>query len=344
MRDERGGHVVIRLYTPGGMAVYYRIQKTWVVGRTRATHDAFNRHLAPWVALLEKACAYHFLQSNRQYTAMSGAGPFYATDFEQALTGVKASEAFKTLRNLNSELIDLEETRANSTPDAEFLNFMRTTAADLIRNPAARARLKKVFGSASNAEALDFLRNNNNPLKSINYTNKLYRQNASGQDKVIRQNVIRDYLDEYFPALDPATRRCIDHYVASLFPGKRGTGLYNMVQLRAYREIAIALQHHRGVVLSSRSEMGRPEPDLGLNGEHRARGLAGPHAYQVINHRERGNLYELQIRNPWGRYGRSYQVNLDGNLSAAAQAGGTFWLELSDLTKRFSQYTVSDPM
>jgi hypothetical protein len=146
-----------------------------------------------------------------------------------------------------------------------------------------------------------------------------------------------------------------------LFPGKRGSGLYTLEQVRLHDEIAQHLQSHRPLCLGSRKEVGRStDPEPGASGEPMSKGLAGGHVYAVTGcHTDADTgLRFVQAWNPWGRTGRGYSFTLtDSSLrqlpngaavkkafqrkltgeripTAYETESPLFWLELDDVTKR----------
>jgi hypothetical protein len=155
-----------------------------------------------------------------------------------------------------------------------------------------------------------------------------------------------------------------------IFSGVRGSGVYTVPQVQLYDQIAAHLWHHRPVCLSTRPVVGRPAQgggDAGYAGEQKSKGLAGQHAYAVLEcyHDQVAGTRYVKVHNPWGIYGRGYEFAPDWmrpqpterahqQMEARFRAGlgapktfesnaGTFWLELSDLTKRCSQmYTCTD--
>jgi hypothetical protein len=166
------------------------------------------------------------------------------------------------------------------------------------------------------------------------------------------------------PTLGEAVQ-CVYDWVRQkqILAGKRGSGRYTPAQVDLYREIETHLRNFRPVCLGTDPYPGKPEPGRqGGSGEHLSKGLAGGHAYAVLDcFEDPGGVKYVRVHNPWGRIGRGYHFAPDfmsQQPSAAAQQrweqrindpnipdqrkieqafetdAGTFWLELSDLTKR----------
>jgi hypothetical protein len=87
-----------------------------------------------------------------------------------------------------------------------------------------------------------------------------------------------------------------------LYPGKRGTGIYSVLQLNLFNDIKTALASDKLVNLSTKKQVGRSNDGTGHSGgEAISGGLVGTHAYSVLDVREIDPLKELEIRNPWGK-------------------------------------------
>ena len=103
--------------------------------------------------------------------------------------------------------------------------------------------------------------------------------------------------------------RCVVDWVRRkrIFAGVRGTGLYSLEQDKLYRDIQEHLQNYRPVCLGTYDYPGAPEPGRrGGGGEHMSKGLAGPHAYAVLDCMQVGDVKYVRVHNPWGHTGRGY--------------------------------------
>jgi hypothetical protein len=158
--------------------------------------------------------------------------------------------------------------------------------------------------------------------------------------------------------LDPSIARRVVSWLEQqkLYPGKRGTAKYTAGQLAVFDKIQKAVLAKQYVSVGSRMEVGRSSSGSGHSaGEAQSKGLAGPHVYAVLDFgfgdtpsrttRPDGQLHWVKLANPWGDYGRKY-VRQDGRLKAheiekgSPADTGQFWLELTDLTKRFDNVYV----
>ncbi|MBP0019739.1 MAG: DUF4157 domain-containing protein [Cyanobacteria bacterium SBLK] len=144
-----------------------------------------------------------------------------------------------------------------------------------------------------------------------------------------------------------------------IFPGKLGTGIYSKVQLEMFDKIDAALSANKPVTMSANmkiTENDEKAEGQGADGEEKFGGLAGRHAYSVLEIKktksanpedgESGEFRWVKIRNPWGEYSRKYtndaEEGLKGGKDEADTGKGTSWLELSDATKYFTLLGIGD--
>ncbi|MDQ7033522.1 MAG: C2 family cysteine protease [Anaerolineae bacterium] len=141
-----------------------------------------------------------------------------------------------------------------------------------------------------------------------------------------------------------------------MYPGELGTGVYSKSQLKYMDNIKDALAKGQSVTLSSYKFPAASSDGSGHSGgESMSKGMVGGHAYSVLSVKSgttndpttdpgSGKFNWIQVRNPWGSYGREYdfsQVLPDDAAKAVKEGNGIFHLELSDLTKYFSSVDFS---
>ena len=305
MRDERGGHVVVRLYDKE-KPIYFRIEKTTYKG---------CRHKAPWVTMLEKACALLFILKKRKFTPYGNQEQKTAENFTDAMTGPTAKESLKALMNLDG--IDY-----NITPERGYSGFGVTKV-----HPALK-------------------RENNN----ISIINDICQHK---NEKIIRREYFDDFLGRQVQKKNLNINQKEKFYedYKDYFPGKRFTGQYSKQQIEIYQKIVNAIDKNCFVVVGSSDNIGRLDKNSDNKTlEGKARGLAGPHGYAVIKSEKMSphkcdDVYGILLYNPWGMdnpYGREYYSDNNGVWKARATKKTFFTLELSDLTKRFASYFISD--
>ena len=128
--------------------------------------------------------------------------------------------------------------------------------------------------------------------------------------------------------------------IKNIFPGKRGSGTYTSKQLEQFRTIQDLLAADKPVCLATEALIARRTDSTGHSGgEQTAKGLVGGHAYAAFDTRVENQERYVLVHNPWGREGRVYSPETGSGgevLTPRLDPEGLFWLDLSDLTKRFS--------
>jgi hypothetical protein len=136
---------------------------------------------------------------------------------------------------------------------------------------------------------------------------------------------------------------------SGFYRGAVGTGIYSNGQLAVLKKVEDALGAGKLLAVGTKKVLSTDEDQaLGGSGEPKYKGLAGGHAYTILNVRkartadpaseEPGKIHWIQLRNPWGKYGRSYAE--DWAPVAIEEGGGVFWVELTDLAKNFSDIDI----
>jgi hypothetical protein len=141
-----------------------------------------------------------------------------------------------------------------------------------------------------------------------------------------------------------------------MYPGQLGSAVYSKSQLKAYDSIKDALASGKSIALNTYKFPSKTTEGTGHSGgEAISKGMVGGHAYSALGVKANttndpttepgtGKFYWVQVRNPWGKYGREYDFSqvLPANAGKAVENGdGMFWLELSELTKFFSSVDFS---
>lgn len=125
----------------------------------------------------------------------------------------------------------------------------------------------------------------------------------------------------------------------AMFPGKRGTAKYSAKQEEFYNTLGQYLVNGP-VCIGTHTYVARSSSGTGQSGgEQMSKGLAGGHAYAVLEVlRANGEVYFL-VANPWGQYGRIYKEIREKDTrvkTVTADKEGYFWMDLFDVTKRAS--------
>ena len=136
---------------------------------------------------------------------------------------------------------------------------------------------------------------------------------------------------------------------SGFYMGKVGSGKYSTGQLMMFDKIHEALFERKMVSVGTKMKLTLgPNEGEGFSGEQKYKGLAGGHAYSVLNAKKNrtanpsspaaGNIFWIQLRNPWGEYSRSYDQQW--NPVAIDAGNGVFWIELTDLAKNFTDIEI----
>jgi len=202
---------------------------------------------------------------------------------------------------------------------------------------------------------------------------------AKREKHKIRLSEFQDFAMKLTPLVSGRAVQALVHYARKnrifLEDGKRGSGVYSPRTLDLFYKIQNALLQGKAVVADARPYAGvsTAADKAGGCGEGVAKGLAGGHSYAVVNTKTVGSiaggrpLCWVQLINPWrDEVVRGYDLSdknpnylkavsgltrtpVDpGWLTAqavgtnrAADPQGVFWLELSDLAKRFNRINIA---
>ena len=138
-----------------------------------------------------------------------------------------------------------------------------------------------------------------------------------------------------------------------VLPGDLGSGLYGKDEIAAFEQIRDSLSKGKFMCASTKTKISDPdnmeEIEKGNAGEAKVSGLAAKHAYTVLDYKPKHSEYEyksgeaiqVQLRNPWGHYGRKYEQN-EGKLRGVADrdGDGSFWIDLADLVAYFDHLSM----
>jgi hypothetical protein len=347
MRDLRGGWVVVRLYHEGN-PIYYKIEKSNLTNRTVQV----DGHGAPWVYMVEKAYAAYRLRvlkvevKPKTWVKEDGVlkcregAKRRARTYREALSNGHTDDALKALLNGAVLRVTIDDERRNSAAAVGLFDLFTLRDLTDIRE-GQRTALQEAFGSETSVEARDLVAN-----FDIRKFMVLSEMRDNYGEKTVRRDQIKRFLDSHYGGLQPSTRQKLDAYIDALFPGKRGTKQYTAQQENLFKQIQAALAARVLVAVASGSVLGKDKKmdSFGLTSEHKVKGVAGPHAYQVVNCFMIDDVKYVKLRNPWGFYGRAYDEATDprtGQQILKAKEDerplepGVFRLELTDLTKRF---------
>ena len=367
MKDNLDGTVTVRLYDVNPGPVYVTrditVKKSIVV--RQGTQSAGFAGGALWVSIYEKAyvaAGYHGDSDDRLPIQRGSYG---------TIEGGFSSRAFKHIlgRDADSEDLDADHPDFRGGDLTRLINRVPDPNDDdaMIRQLRPQIGLagitadelwQIVISGATVSQAWTSVFENEQPRKEDLQRNRAAILAATPPALANQMNTLLDWVRDF------------------VLPGKRGTGQYAPWQISIFQRIAARLDAGRSMTISTGEHVVSGGANNGLAGEHIGKGLAGPHAYVLLDYAPKplpvlplaGQLYWLKLRNPWGDVkarnpdapgpGRTY-VNKTWDMDYPAipfnvsdtDAFGTpdtmsaretdnpeFWIELSDATKRFQHF------
>lgn len=321
--DPTTGRVHVKLFDDKGGAHIVSVDKQVRSGATGAL----------WVSLLEKAYTVFALKSN--YANLEGRDYFtYASGAAvlEALLG-QPGKRHVYLNNVSVEIAVLH-----------FVMNAEKLTSDL-QYPSNLDLFQKLFGTLSQMDIKIW----KHALEQHDITQKWQQLS----EKHSEPHVLRfedfsafcakiPFTNEQGIVLEKIKKQVRDKRI---LPGKRGTKLYSSTQLEMYEKLDNCLKFDLPVIAGTNDiiHVSRSKTRLFFGRATalgKARGIVGHHAYAVLRCEERHGLKGVVLRNPWGDYGRTYNITRgrDGvnHLSATKQQDGEFWMEFTDFSKRFS--------
>jgi hypothetical protein len=331
MRDDKEGNVIVRLYKDGEPH-YISVKKSVRSDRFQSRKRA---HGPLWVSILEKAYTAFALDNN--YNKLNDGGDML--DAFGSLQGTQGYVEKPISHNaeLNSALTKLmyfNKFRPDSMPAKEVKaqGILNENELETWKEICERTGCDDSFQKATSENTgihvfrfEDFQRVMNN-----------IEANSPSEKAVLEK--IGKWVEE-----------------ERVFPGKRGTGRYTQPQDDLYQQIDDALQNGSFVGASTHKIVGSKQKlSWGHSGEGESKGMIGEHAFSVVRCEKRNGCKGVVVRNPWGDTsnflgndaGRSYTQKMKNGqkvLSAKGSRKAEYWVELSDLTKRFDKVMFAEP-
>jgi hypothetical protein len=348
MLKEHQGRVVVRLYDTGGVARYVSIEKS--IRRNEEKHNGG----ALWATMIEKAyAAAAFVENGKLPDGKPNAQPLrgyakldhgHPKDALKVLLGGKSDSTL-----ISAGTFEGGEGAGNAA--AMLLGMWSIDEMERLAQIPLEQLRTTVFGGDGHARDRFLQWRTVHVKKQWQVLLDAHGDIVDGKDKdrpVVRRRVMRlEDLTEFLRAngLAPEIASLVVAFAEKhhLLAGRRGTGIYSALMLKAFDRIKQKLSQNQPVTLSTTKFVSSVTSGKGKSGgEAIGKGLVGTHAYAVISVREETTSpfrKWIRIRNPWGDTGRSYvQASPDSNvLKSQAIKAGEFDLELSDLGKRFSK-------
>lgn len=322
--DNFDGTVTVKFYKEPGMVFPTTVLKSVADGK-------YARE-SLWVQLLEKAYVASGLQSkplpstsdsdgaSSAYTQIAGGRPHLAL---MHLTGLKTTSA--GVGKARKEFRVKAGEQSSSNPILEKL----------------KEKIRQEQSSASappSAESLQFSELQGAIMELMNLVAMVYLSQKDIEDFVTERKSIIGF-PEFMAELGPLS-----------LPGPLGSGEYGEEESEAFEIVRSAIDDRRPIVATTKNVISDPknkeEKDKGRAGEVKVAGLAAGHAYSIIDYRKpsaEDQRILVQLRNPWGEYGRNYVRLEEGSLHGVAEekGNGEFWLDLGDLVAYFDDLSTT---
>ena len=343
MKDNGDGTVTVRLYGINGAPQNITVKKTVPVVKSgiMSTRDLFASG-SLWVQILEKA-----------YTAAGFSGD------EEAQTTLLKEKSYGMTEGGTPSVAWVHLTgkkgQREELPKPEYKQMKVREVLDLGRESLFKDVQKAQVAKAENLDDLT-----DQYLKYIGIIEKITAEYDKNYE-VRRDDVAEVLTAQGIKESDPVYLQ-ITSALAPHLSGALGSGEYTSSADALFTKIAKAKDSHKLVTLSTNkkiaAEKGQKESEEKGHsaGESMSEGLAGPHAYAVLDYHpkdtEGHETKMLKLRNPWGRYGRKYvtKTNKDIDITkgtkwsgkaAADEGGGEFWVDLSEIPPVFNAVDIA---
>ena len=329
MKDHGDGTVTVKLYKDIGQAKNVTIKKSVVMTDSYFnSQDAFAGG-ALWAKLYEKAyVAAGFYGSDgtlpsleQSYGMIEGGNTAVA---QTHLTGKKS-----TLHTINTGREDISGQLVGITKEVvKKMDF---------KKPESMTQLNKLQVEV--------------PKKLTPLLEKTFVTQEDLRKMLVAEGVAQQYI-----------KQIMDQVCAKkLMTGALGSGIYSQGELDLFKGIKDKLDNGKMMTLHTRHDIFDSKDEVeekgGSAGESMVKGLAGPHAYALLDYGPKnpkaGQTLSLLIRNPWGEYGRGYRdattkakasnetgAKFEGAERYALRGAGSgeFWIDLADIAAYFTGY------
>ena len=327
--DDDNGKVVVRLFTPERKPVCYSLERSCIAYKGMPDN-------APWVAMVEKAVAFHRMiyagecYVHKQISEEERGGHIYYSqhcdparrpeNLIEALTGGCPDECYEYFFGSSSPekkavhyKIESDRVGEGNIYIDSFNTIMGVFPGETFDSltVAAQEAFEVVFGKYfipdSKRMIDDFM-----SAMTISIQGNFLRFVFDGAAP--RYHDVKTFIEHNFLALGmfKETLERLIQYVERHIPYKRGLGVYILRQNRLFQKIQTILRQRKLLCISSTDKIGRTNREKNplATTEAVVKGLAGPHAYQVLDCYQRGPLKFILVRNPWRAYGRTYSYKL----------------------------------
>jgi hypothetical protein len=352
IKQNDDGTITVRLYNPENFRPESIIVPAAVL--TDEYGRALNNHKALWVHALENA--YVAMQAKQAENGLRTVDASFATNFagggnlalaSKILTGTDVSVTMLTPPPSPWKITASQQTLLAKVRPFEYSEFIREVpdATQILRVTSEVMKLQgteeenKSESFKTYAEYVAFYENNKATCDNImnnsvtTDADKIHQLIDLGASENVQRFLVNTLNYEHVRTGELSVRRQMESF----------KGYYSDSQLKIYDHIKDSLAHGEilGAGTSHEIEMSIP-------------GIVGGHAYSLLNVVERDEksinpvtkeevtvpVRYVQVKNPWGTYGRSYAQS-DGVFKANQTDKDIFEVELSDFCKYFTHVNSS---
>lgn len=343
MLFDNGPEVVVRLFRlPERSPQYLRVPRS--TAKDSEGNDLYNNS-ALWVKMIQKAYAAGNFAGN-----LSGKRQFFSIkDIEGDMIGytmgVLTGKEVAAHKASGASLQDVPDMN-NGTPWAFDIGDMWDVIQDLSGFPEEKEQQEKC------ASALGILTPIFGETFALIKEWAGFVEEGDNRGKLEECKKVEDFTTFFEDKeLNEEIKQRITGWVteSGLYRGAVGTGIYSQGQMAVLVKLEEALRTGKLVSTATEKELSDDSSEgSGHSGEPKYKGLVGGHAYSVLDLRmnktrdpqsdEAGNIHWVQLRNPWGEYGRTYNEHWEAQ--ATEEGGGVFWIELSDMADNFQDFEI----
>lgn len=328
MVDNEDGTVTVRMFDGSCQPVYIRVRKTLPSSSKSKNYGATSVERAFWLTAFEKAAS-----------CFRGSGREKFDPDNASMANIEGGEGHHAYRMLLGELgsaVAFDNMALQSVDDmSDTWKLIQriTSMSNWLVSPSpsheCKNALRKVFkGKVSASVWKQNFRSVNKPIVNLD---------ASALNTAWKASTLPD------DCLPMITSLITNKDVASRQSGAVGSGVYSSKIEGMYGTIAAKLKADIPISFGTK-ENKKIKSRGGSAGEWTEGGMAGPHAYAVIDSFAENVMLKrkfIKAANPWGRYGRGYVDSFKNDdkdpkkqvptISAGEIEAGMFWLEITDL-------------
>ncbi len=357
-----GNTVIVKMYRMSGEAIYVEVDKSVVVDKGWSHNKVFADG-ALWVEIYEKAyAAAGFIGSEeeltggkRSYGFIDGGKPGVAL---QHITGKKSEDIRLDIKDEWGKKIDnvMESFRLDNLPDELARQFQQDQSSPTVE--CVKIAVHVTFNELLNEVNDVFSKKTFRRHVILKYDERYIKGRITANfQKYFTHIQIDNNIEQLINIAAQNAARILNDELLKYIPGSVGQADKSGREIEIFEDIKSKLDAHHPVVLSTPADIAErlddsQETGTGRAGEKVSGGLAGPHAYAVVDYSPKegtasGPVLALKLRNPWGRTGRGYTLgNETGSIDISQWGGerglfgkkitnGEFWLDMSEVVRYF---------